>query len=285
MKPTQIVMRVLLLVLLVSVVGVCTILVARAALPALAPQDTFDGSLSGQLTGVASIQTTRSFTITATGVSSGTTYFTSTTVSKLNPTYIFTPVGVSDFGGYGRPPGPITWTVQAIPPGSCYAISPAVRTAYLDQDNKTAAGLDFAVSYRAVPATVTVLMTEVVNFGLQPPANAVIEAPAQAAATNNLFDIQYKLTRSDGVTMLTSIIPANAPVQVPNLLASEAPDASCAWTYTVTVNAIRPYLNAVNWRFVPAGGAAVTLSSDNPSAQVGILAWHYWLIQPVVIRQ
>jgi hypothetical protein len=45
------------------------------------------------------------------------------------------------------------------------------------------------------------------------------------------------------------------------------------------------YLNAVNRRFVPADGATVILSSDNPSAQVGILAWHYWNIQPVVMRQ
>jgi hypothetical protein len=290
MKSSRITSRLFFLVLLCSIFGTATIAFAKV-LTKLSPVDTVDGQLSGQLlihsAGVV-LQTSNPFTITATGLSRGNVNISSTLISRLSPTYVFTPVNVSDLGGYGYGgyqgnTAPVTYTVQISAPQICYSATPLSYTVYLTQGNKIVNGLNFTAFYSSIPATITVDLTEVVQW-VQPPTTNVIVPPAQAATNNNLSNVQYKLTRSDGYSTLSSALSTNTTVLFTDVLGAEPPDGSCAWTYTVTVNSIQPFEGVVPWTIVPGAGNIVTVSRDNPTAQVNFLVYHYSRFIPVMTR-
>jgi hypothetical protein len=285
MRPASLIARFSLLAILVTVVGALTILFAKVALPALSPSDTLNGRLSGQLN-AGGIQTTRAFTISASGIGSGTTYYTSAVVSKLSPTYVFTPVGVGDFNGYtdtGKMP--VTWTVSIATPGSCYVVTPPSYTVYLTQSQKVITGLDFTVNYRIVPATVTVILTEVQNFGTIPPTMPVIVPPAISGGTANFTgQLKYSLTGASVVYSDPSgiaVYPLYRNGSFSGLLDTEPVDGSCQRTFTATVASLSPY-KGINWHYVPATGSVVTVTSDSPNVIASILPYHYWVFQPIV---
>lgn len=284
MKLARFAARLTLLCALVLSLSIVTFAVARAAFPSLMASSIWDGSLSGQMTGT--LYTNRPFTVTARGVTSTTTYYSATFVSRLQPTFVFSQVSSVVGGyvnnvklrpgvnaaGYDQPPV-ITWTVQISSPLQCYTITPTSIITTMIAGQKSISGLNFTALYRSTPATITAQLSSFQKFSL-----------STSAANNTWFKTQYQLRRSDGITQLSQLAPFGTPVTFTNLLTAPPIDGSCGWTYTVTVHTVEVYGHAVHWRVTPANGVAVTVSNGNTTGNASFQAALYQVFQPVVMK-
>ena len=302
MKPAKIAVRLALLVGIVLAVGAITVALAKAALPSLASDTFWDGTISGQITGT--IYTNLPFTITARGVTSTTVFYASAPVSRTQPTYVFTDVKDLPVGGYGsygestsrtrlraglsaagyEPPAPpvITWTVQVSSPLPCYTVTPTAIITTMTADQKSLSGLNFTALYAPRPATITARLHD-----LFPPAslNSAADQPASSAGqtpNSNWFMIQFELRRSDGITTLSQFTPYNVPVTFPNALTSPPRDGSCRWGYRIRVHAIKVFGHIVPWRVTPEDGADVVVDLNTPTAQADFQPTFYQVYQPFV---
>jgi hypothetical protein len=289
MRPVKLAIRFVIVIMLVTVMGGTTLALAKYVLPALDPSFILTGSISGELTNPSGVKTTLPITVTASGLLPSGAVITSTSITTINPTYVFTPLIVGDAtgaGGYFEPGYeitvvPVTWTVSAQSPASCYSVAPLSHTVYLTSDNNVVTGVNFTPLYVPAPASVTIWLTEVVGFGSQPPTSAVIAPPTVYDRINHLVDVQFKLTRSDGAQFLSPILPSNTAYTFINLLADEPPNGSCAWVYTATLASIQPYKGVVPWTIVPAQGVSIVVGPGSTSSSAHFITYHFSTFVPI----
>lgn len=289
MHIAQRLFRLCILIVLVSFMGGTTVALANYVLPALNSSTALTGYISGALYSPNGLATNRPFTISAIGQLQNGVVISVTTVNRQSPNYVFSPLLVGDLAvgygrvGYGDNGMPVTYTVSAQTPGACYNVAPVHIVPLTSLDN-IAANRNFTATYRGAAASITMLLTEVVGFGAHAPVSPVIVPPASAAAANNLFDVQFKLTRSDGAVMTSPVLSSNQPYTFNDLLLDEPLNGTCAWTYTATVVSIRPFNNAVPWKVVPAQGVTVVAGPDATAVSAPFVAYRYTVFTPFIYK-
>jgi hypothetical protein len=286
MKVNTLLTRLFLLTIMVGAAGAMAILFGRSNLSALAPQETYNGQISGSVTGVS---TSRHFTVTATGILSNnvtTIASTTTAIPGTGGAYGFSnlAVGDLDFAGYSSI---VTYTVSASAPASCYAVSPAARTVYLTSTNPVASGINFTATYNLTPVTLTARITEAVVNPVAIPGTAIIVPPAYSLGTANLITVTFRITSTDSaISQIVTATGSTGMVTFTGLLNTEPIDGSCGRTFGVSVVSVQPlYQGSIGWKYVPASQMqSASLSPASTTAEVGFLAYHYWAFQPIVRR-
>ncbi len=290
MNFRRLIARMTLLSIIVLIFGTATVVFARTTLAPLAPAETYNGTLSGSI--ASTVSANARFLVTATGtLSDNVETRVYTTVVGPGP-FTFNNVASGDDLGWGYSTI-VSYTITAAPLAGCYALTPISYTAYLTPGTPDATGFVFTPTYIPMNVTVTARMTEAIFVPGIIPTTPVIVPPARSNGISFLNNINYRIqgpgvdatgvASGSGGSTAYSFTRANS-----GLMNTEPANGQCAQTYTVTVVSVQPYLNVINWKYVPASGVqAVNVATwgGSATANADFLAYHYWTWAPVVIRE